>query len=168
MQRYAWPVVALFAAQLCMGSAAAQKLLATQLSLTTHAAQSAAQAALARCQKEGFTVAVAVVDRGGHALVVLRDNLAGAHTVQTAINKAATAVSFRMETAELAASTQPGKEGSGIRSLPNIVAIGGGLPIQAKGAQVGGIGVSGAPGGDADAMCARAGIAEIHDALELE
>jgi uncharacterized protein GlcG (DUF336 family) len=168
VHRHSLSVVVLCVALVCTGNAFAQKLLAPYASLTTHAALLAAQAALARCQKEGFTVAVAVVDRGGHALVLLRDNLAGAHTVQTAINTAATAVSFRMETAELAASTQPGKEGSGIRTLPNVVAIGGGLPIQAKGTQVGGIGVSGAPGGDADAMCARAGIAAIRDALELE
>ena len=127
-------------------AASAQKLLASYPTLTTHAAQQAAQAALARCQKDGFTVAVAVVDRGGQPLAVLRDNLAGAHTTQTAIGKAATAVSFRTDTTELAATTQAGKPSSGIRALPNVVAVGGGLVIRAKGSLVGGIGVSGAPG----------------------
>jgi uncharacterized protein GlcG (DUF336 family) len=111
--------------------------------LTTAAAQQAAQAALARCQKDGYTVAVAVVDRGGQPLIVLRDNLAGAHTTQTAVNKAATAVSFRTDTTELAAATQAGKPQSGARQLPNVVAIGGGLVIRAKGSLVGGIAVSG-------------------------
>lgn len=146
----------------------AQKMLATYPTLTTFAALQAAQAALARCQKEGFTVAAAVVDRGGQPLALLRDNLAGAHTTQTAIGKAATAVSFRTDTTELAATTQAGKAASGIRELPNVVAIGGGLVIRAKGSLVGGIGVSGAPGGDADDVCAKAGIAAINDALELE
>jgi uncharacterized protein GlcG (DUF336 family) len=132
------------------------------------AAQQAAQAALARCQKDGYTVAVAVVDRGGQPLVMLRDPLAGAHTPQTAIGKAATAVSFRTDTTELAATTQAGKASSGIRNLPNVVAVGGGLMIRAKGSIVGGIGVSGAPGGDADDVCAKAGIAAINDAIELE
>jgi uncharacterized protein GlcG (DUF336 family) len=99
---------------------------------------------------------------------VLRDNLAGAHTTQTAINKAATAVSFRTDTTELAATTQAGKAQSGIRQLPNVIAVGGGLMIRAKGSLVGGIGVSGAPGGDADDVCAKAGIAAISDAIELE
>ncbi len=148
--------------------ASAQKLLANYMTLSTGAAQQAAQAALARCQKDGFTVAVAVVDRGGQPLVVLRDNLAGAHTTQTATNKAATAVSFRTDTTELAATTQAGKAQSGIRQLPNVIAVGGGLMIRAKGSLVGGIGVSGAPGGDADDVCAKAGIAAIQDALELE
>jgi len=150
-------------------SVAAQSKLTTSFStLTTTAALTIAQMALARCQKDGYTIAVAVVDRGGQPLALLRDNLAGAHTPATAINKAATAVSFRTDTTELAASTQPGRPASGIRNLPNVVAVGGGLMIRAKGSIVGGIGVSGAPGGDADDACAKAGIAAVSDALELE
>jgi uncharacterized protein GlcG (DUF336 family) len=162
----------LFAAAALAVSAAApagaQKMLANYTTLTTAAAQAAAQAALARCQKDGYTVAVAVVDRAGQPLAVLRDNLAGTHTTQTAVGKAATAVSFRTDTTELAATTQAGKAQSGIRQLPNVVAVGGGLMIRAKGSLVGGIGVSGAPGGDADDVCAKAGVAAINDAIELE
>jgi len=160
----------LAAASLCIAApAAAQtKLTTTFTTLSTAAALTAAQTALARCQKDGYTVAVAVVDRGGQPLALLRDNLAGAHTSQTAIGKAATAVSFRTDTTELAASTQSGRASSGIRNLPSVVAVGGGLMIRAKGSLVGGIGVSGAPGGDNDDVCAKAGIAAISDALELE
>jgi uncharacterized protein GlcG (DUF336 family) len=145
-----------------------QKLLTTYSTLTTTAAQQAAQAAFAHCQKAGYTAAVAVVDRSGRPLVLLRDNLAGAHTTQTAIDKAATAVSFRSDTTEFAATTQPGRPQSGVRDLPNVVALGGGMMIRAKGALVGGIGVSGAPSPDADDVCAKAGIAAISDAIELE
>jgi uncharacterized protein GlcG (DUF336 family) len=148
--------------------AAAEKMLESFMSLSVAGAQKAAQAALAHCQKEGFTVAVAVVDRGGQPLVMLRDPLAGTHTSQTAINKASTAVSFRTDTTELAETTQAGKPSSGIRQLPNVIAVGGGVVIRAKGSIVGGIGVSGAPGGDGDEACAKAGIAAINDAIELE
>lgn len=158
----------LLAGALAVPAAHAQKLLASYPSLTTAAALQAAQAALARCDKDGFTTAVAVVDRGGHALAVLRNGLAGAHTVQTATNKAASALSFRTDTTELASTTQAGRPNSGIRSLPGVVAVGGGMMIRAKGSLVGAIGVSGAPGGDADDVCAKAGIAAISDALELE
>ena len=48
------------------------------------------------------------------------------------------------------------------------MAIAGGVVVRAKGSLVGGIGVSGAPGGDADEVCAKAGAAAIADALELE
>jgi uncharacterized protein GlcG (DUF336 family) len=149
-------------------TAQAPKLTIPLTSLQTGAALTAAQAAFARCQKDGYTVAVAVVDRSGYALALLRDPLAGAHTAPTALGKASTAVSFRIDTTELARETQAGRPQSGIRELPGIVAAGGGMPIRAKGALVGGIGVSGAPGGDADDACAKAGIAAISDALELE
>jgi uncharacterized protein GlcG (DUF336 family) len=168
MHRTKTLMVALVSIAACAGPACGQKMLTSTASLTTAAAREAAQAALTRCQKDGFTVAAAVVDRAGQPLAVLRDNLAGAHTTQTAIGKAATAVSFRTDTTELATTTQAGKPQSGIRALPNVVAVGGGLVIRAKGAVVGGIGVSGAPGGDADDVCAKAGIAAIGDAIELE
>ncbi len=148
--------------------AAAQTSLATYSTLTTAAALRAAQAALADCQKAGYAVSVAVVDRSGHTLALLRDNLAGAHTPRTAIGKAATAASFRMETTELAAQTQAGRPQSGIRDIADVVALGGGIPVNAKGALVGAIGVSGAPGGEADDACAKAGAAAIADALEFD
>lgn len=161
-------VTTLLAGALAVPSTHAQKLLASYPSLTTAAALQAAQAALARCDKDGFTTAVAVVDRGGHALALLRNGLAGAHTVQTATGKAASALSFRTDTTELASTTQAGRPSSGIRNLPGIVAVGGGMMIRAKGSLVGAIGVSGAPTGDADDVCAKAGIAAISDGLELE
>lgn len=162
----ALPALTLLAS--CAASAQAPRMLAPFSTLQTAAAFDAARAAFEQCRKAGFAVTVAVVDRGGHALAVLRDPLAGPYTVSTAIGKASTAVSFRMDTSELARETQAGRPQSGIRELPGVVAAGGGLPIQAKGSLVGGIGVSGAPGGDADADCAKAGIAKISDELELE
>jgi len=161
-------LVALTVIVACIGPASGQKLLTTYTTLTTTAARDAAQAAFNRCQKDGYTVAVAVVDRAGQPLVVLRDNLAGTHTTQAAIGKGATAVSFRTNTTELAANSQADKPSSGIRSWPNVFAVGGGMMIRAKGSIVGGIGVSGAPTGDADDICAKAGIAAINDAIEME
>ena len=135
--------------------------------LTLEAALVAAQAALADCRKRGATVAVSVVDRSGVMLVTLRDPLAGMHTPETAWRKAWTAVSFRSGTSELVTLTAPGGPNGGIRHLPNVAMIGGGLVLQAAGSLVGGIGVSGAPGGDMDDACAKAGIGAIQDALEL-
>jgi uncharacterized protein GlcG (DUF336 family) len=56
---------------------------------------------------------------------------------------------------------------SGLRAAPRVMAIGGGLPIEATGATFGGIGVSGAPGGEADDACALAGLKAIADAIEF-
>lgn len=135
--------------------------------LTPETAIKATRAALEDCRKRGYQVAVAVVDRGGVAQSMVRDRFAGPHTPDTAIGKAWTAVSFRTDTLELAKLTQPGQPSSGIRELPRVVAVGGGAMIQAGGAIVGGIGVSGAPTGEADEACARAGIAAIRDELEF-
>ena len=135
--------------------------------LTPEAALKATQAAFENCRKRGYQVAVAVVDRSGVAQTMLRDRFAGPHTVQTAINKGYTAISFRTDTLELEKQTRPGMPSAGVRDLPNVVAIGGGVLIQAGGATVGAIGVSGAPGGDADDACAKAGIAAIRDELEF-
>ena len=112
-------------------------------------------------------MAVAVVDRFGVTQVLLRDRFAGAHAVTTAAGKAWTAVSFRTNTGELAAMTQPGMPQSGVRALPGVVAIGGGLTVEAGGSLVGGVGVSGAPGGDADEACAKAGIEAVRDKIEF-
>lgn len=135
--------------------------------LTPEAALKATRAALEDCRKRGYQVAVAVVDRGGVAQAMLRDRFAGPHTPDTAVGKAWSAVSFRTDTLELAKLTQPGQPSSGVRDLPRVVALGGGVMIQAGGAIVGGIGVSGAPTGEADDACGRAGIAAIREELEF-
>ena len=147
--------------------AGAQDATYTVRLLAPETALAAAQAAQKKCRDSGWQVAVAVVDRGGVTQVMLRDRFAGAHTPRTAAGKAWTAVSFRTPTTELARISQPGQPQSGIRSLPRAVLLGGGLPIEAQGSIAGAIGVSGAPGGDADDSCARAGIEAIRDRIEF-
>jgi uncharacterized protein GlcG (DUF336 family) len=135
--------------------------------LTPETALKAAQVALNTCRKNGHQVAVAVVDRGGLTQVLLRDRFAGAHTIEIAANKAWSAVSFRTNTSEIEKASRPGQSMAGIRHFPRMVAVGGGQMIQAGGSLLGGIGVSGAPGGDADDVCAAAGIKAIADDLEF-
>jgi len=159
-------LIAASIAAMC-GTAAAQSGTYSVRLLTPETALKAARAALEDCRKRGFQVSVAVVDRAGVAQAVLRDRFAGPHTVQTAINKGWTAVSFRTDTLEFAKLTLPGTASSGVRDIPNVVAVGGGVNIAAAGATVGAIGVSGAPSGDSDDACARAGIAAIRDDLEF-
>ena len=149
-------------------ASAADKLTTQAATLTTGAAMKVAQAALADCQKGGYVVAVAVVDRSGIPLVVLRDNLAGPHTPETAIRKAWTSVSFRNNTSNLLDLSAPGKPSAGIRDITGAMVLGGGLTINAKGLLLGAVGVSGAPGGHLDDACGNAGIKVIQDALELE
>ena len=145
--------------------AQAQEATFTTRSLTVETALRAAQAALASCRKAGYQVGVAVTDRSGVLQVYLRDRFA--HTVEVAARKAWTAASFRITTTALGIETQAGRPMSGIRHSPGVLAIGGGLPIEAAGAVIAAIGVSGAPGGEADDACAKAGIDAIQMDIEM-
>jgi len=158
--------VALLAATLPV-SAHAQDSLITYKSINPDVALDLARAALADCRQRGFQFAVAVVDRFGQTQVMLRDRFAGPHTPTTAVGKAWTAVSFRTNTTELIGISQPGMPQAGLRDLAGAVILGGGMMVEAGGALVGGVGVSGAPGGDADDACAKAGIAAVRDKLDF-
>ena len=137
----------------------------TTRSLTPDTALEAARAALENCRESGYQVAVAVVDRMGVLQVLIRDRFAGAHTPETARRKAWTATSFRTNTSDMLELTAAGNAQAGIRHLENVAIIGGGVMIEAAGSLVGAIGVSGAPGGDLDDVCALAGIEAIEDAI---
>jgi uncharacterized protein GlcG (DUF336 family) len=147
--------------------ARAQDALVTVKLINPDVALDLARAALAECRKRGYQVAVAVVDRFGVTQVVLRDRFAGPHTPATAAGKAWTAVSFRTNTSELVAASKEGTPQSAVRDLPGAVVLGGGLMVEAGGSIVGGVGVSGAPGGDADDACAKAGIEAVRDKLDF-
>ncbi|MDF2464692.1 MAG: hypothetical protein K0Q43_2927 [Ramlibacter sp.] len=163
-----WLAGAAIAAVTGFGNTAiAQQATFALRSITPDAALKAARAALASCQKSGYQVAVTVTDRGGLPLVMLRDRFAGPHTPGTAQGKAYTALSFKIDTLSFAQLTQAGQPMSGIRELPGVVAIGGGRTIESAGSIVGAIGISGAPGGEADDACVKAGLSAIADELEL-
>lgn len=155
---------------LCLGifplAASAQGTHSIKL-LTPDTALKAAQAALKKCRDGGYQATIAVVDRMGVTQVLLRDRYAGAHTVHTAQAKAYSAVSFRTDTTALAQATQADRPQSGIRHLPGVAAVGGGLMIEAGGSLLGAIGVSGAPGGKEDDDCAAAGIAAVREDIEF-
>jgi uncharacterized protein GlcG (DUF336 family) len=130
-------------------------------------AQVAATQTLDSCRKQGYQVAVAVVDRFGNLQVLLRDRFAGPHTPDTATRKAWTSVTFRAPTGELASLTGPGMPQSGARDITGALMLGGGIPVEAAGSIVGGIGVSGAPTGEADEACARAGLEAVVSRIEF-
>jgi len=159
--------IAVLALLFMSGAAFAEQAVFETKSLTPETALVAAKAALESCRKQGYQVTVAVVDRSGLAQILIRDRFAGAHTVDVATNKAWTAASFRTSSMSMGEETQPGKPMSGIRSLPRFLGAGGGLVIEGGGMFYGGIGVSGAPGGEADESCAKAGLKAISDAIEF-
>ncbi len=120
-----------------------------------------AQAAMESCRGEDAQVAVAVVDRFGNLQMLLRDRFAGPHTPETARRKAWTAVSFRSDTLAMSEIAAPGAEAYGANFITDALMLGGGVPVEAGGSIVGGVGVSGAPSGAMDDKCARVGIEAV-------
>ena len=143
------------------------EVLFTSKSLTPEAALIVSQAALESCRKAGLQVSVAVVDGGGNVQVVLRDKLAGISSPDAAILKAKTAINFRSATTVLSEAVNSNSEASGIKQLPGILVLGGGVIIQASGSMVGAVGVAGAPDGKSDEKCAMAGVEAIQELLEF-
>ncbi len=161
-------VVSCVSLSLTFGMARAEEhALFTTSSLTPETALKAVNAALKKCRAEGYQVAIAVVDRMGNMQVMMRDRFAGAHTPETARRKAWTAASFRTNTSDLLDITGPGQPQAGVRHVTGALMIGGGMLIEAGGSLVGAIGVSGAPGGDQDDLCAQAGIEAIEDDISF-
>lgn len=136
-------------------------------SLSPEIALEAAQAALTKCRENGFQVAVVVVDRFGQPQVLLRDRYAGLPAADTATNKAYTALSFRANTSDLAKSVRSGQMDAGLARLPHVAMLAGAVVIETGGALLGGIGVSGAPGGDKDEECAKAGLDAVRDKIDF-
>lgn len=159
-----------FPACLCLlgsaGLAYAQDATFSVKLMTPEIALKLARATLEACRKDGFQVTVAVTDRFGVTQVLLRDRFAGPHTVTVAANKAWTAVSFRQDTLSFTKATADAAH-SGPRHFERVVAVGGGIPVEANGSILGAVGVSGGPGGEADDRCARAGVEAIRDDISF-
>jgi uncharacterized protein GlcG (DUF336 family) len=146
-----------------MSSTAFGQGLVTQKTVSLAMAQTIAQAALAQCESMGFRVSVAVVDKGGLTIVMLRGDGAGLHTPEGAERKAYTARTFSQPSADFVKRLSDRPDTVGSRQYTRVLALGGGLPIKAGNEVVGAVGVSGSPG--KDDVCSQAGIDKVADQL---
>lgn len=122
----------------------------------------AAQAALNACATENHSVSVAIVARDGATKVLLKADGSGPHTGSSATGKAFGSAALGRDTAGLAEFISTNPQNAGLRDMDDRLLVqAGGLPIRIGGALVGGVGVGGAPSGDVDATCARAGLDAI-------
>jgi len=142
-----------------LSTSAAGQGLVTQRNLSLPMAKTIAEAALAACKAKGFSTAVAVVDRAGQVMVILRDEQATAQQADMARRKAYTARMFRTSTLEFQQRTSDPKYAAQ-RDVADILALGGGVPIQAGADIIGGVGSSGSSQENDDA-CAKAGVAAV-------
>jgi uncharacterized protein GlcG (DUF336 family) len=145
-------------------SAAGAQSIVMQKTLSLGLAKTIAEAALAECRSKGFHTSVVVVDRAGQVLVTLRDEAASAQTAEMARRKAFTAKMFRTTTLEFQKRTEDPKYAAQ-RDVADILALGGGVPIQIGDDVIGGVGSSGSSQPQDDA-CAKAGVAKAADVLK--
>jgi uncharacterized protein GlcG (DUF336 family) len=113
----------------------------------------------------GPRASVALVDRAGRLKVFLQGDDASPHNLELARRKAYTALTFRRTSADWAKRTETTNPGQ--RMLTDVIPLGGGVPIMVAEQAIGGIGLSGAPGGQPkEEACANAGIERVRDQLK--
>jgi len=152
----------MLAAALAMSATALHADLPTKRVLTLAAAKKIAAAAEAEALKRGATVVIAVVDDGGHLIVLERLDDTQVASVEVAIGKARTAAIFRRPSKVFEDQIRNGRAATLV--LPGATPLQGGLPILVDGKVVGAIGVSGnTPQEDED--IAKAGAAVIAEAI---
>jgi uncharacterized protein GlcG (DUF336 family) len=138
--------------------------LVTEKNIPLAMAQAIANAALEKCESLGFKASVAVVDRAGLLIVMLRGDGAGLHTPEGADRKAYTARTFRQPSANFVQRMKDRPDTAGSIHYTRVLALPGGLPIKAGNEVVGAVGVSGSPG--KDDVCSQAGIDKVADQLK--
>ena len=146
-------------------AAPANAQLLNQKALSAAMALSIAQTALETCTKEGYHVSVHVLGRDGEVLVAVRGDNAPPHTMENSQKKAYTARTFRIPSGEFVQRVKDNPT-TGAVHLSGIVAAQGALPIKVGDEVIGAVGVSGAPGGEKDEACSKAGIDKVADQLK--
>ena len=134
-------------------------------------AMEAAAEAVAACEKSNYRVTVTVLDRAGQTRVILKGDRATPHTLDSSRGKAYTVVTLgpivKLDTSgEIATRVKENPAAAGLSAIPGLVFLTGGVAIKSGDELLAAIGVGGAPGGNLDEICAKAGIDKIKDRLK--
>jgi uncharacterized protein GlcG (DUF336 family) len=157
--------IALAATCVCALSAPASAQLLSHKDLTSSIAITIAQTAIETCKANGYAVSVTVVGRNGEVILQVRGDDTGPHTFENSFRKAYTARTFRSPSGALADRLKADPTIPLIH-LSNIIANQGALPIKVGDDVIGAAGASGAPGGEKDEACVKAGIDKVADQLK--
>jgi uncharacterized protein GlcG (DUF336 family) len=123
-----------------------------------------AQGAIEECAKTNVAISVAVVDRAGRVRIFIASDNPSPHNFELARRKAYTARTFRRPSLEWAQQTKDGADLAAQRQLADVIALGGGVPINVGNDTIGAVGVSGSSQ-TGDEACAKAGVAKVADQL---
>ena len=146
---------------LCLLASPAHAQLRKVNDLSLAAANTLANAAMAACQAQGRHIAVTILDRGGNLVAVQRADGVGPHNTEASRRKAYTALSTKNDTQALAVAARGNPDMTNLTTVPELLLLGGGLPLRAKGEVVGAIGVAGGGGALPDRACALAALAAV-------
>jgi uncharacterized protein GlcG (DUF336 family) len=136
-----------------------------QKNLSLDLADKVAQSTLQACAKDGYNVAVTLVDRSGTPLLMKRMDNAGPHTVEASRMKAFTALTTKSLTGNVMKGAQSNAGAANLRDIPDFLLLAGGVPVKVGDQVIGAVGVGGAPGGNFDEACALAGVKSIESEL---
>ena len=123
------------------------------------------QGTLEQCTKDGYKVSITIVDKGGAVAAQIRGDGTSPHTMEFSKLKAYTSRIRGVPSLQVIKQLED-PANAPLKQIPGLVAVGGGVPIKAGNEIIGGVGVSGAPGGEKDEACANAGLAKVADALK--
>ena len=149
----------------CAFAAPANAQLVTHKDLSAATALAIAETAIATCKTNGYAVSVSIVGRAGEVILQVRGDGTGPHTMENSFRKAYTSRTFRQTSGDFAKRFKDDPQLS-LVWLTNVVAAQGALPIKAGDDVIGAVGVSGAPGGEKDEACVKAGIDKVADQLK--
>jgi uncharacterized protein GlcG (DUF336 family) len=147
------------------GAAASALAPLTERNVSMRMALAIIDGVLEQCAKDGYKVSVVIVSNDGVVRASLRGDGTAPHTMEFARRKAYTARTRNMTSLEFMKQTDD-PASAYLKQIPDVVAVGGGVPIRAGNVPIGAVGVSGAPGGEKDEVCANAGIARVADQLK--
>ena len=143
----------------------AQAQLLSHKDLTSSIAFTIAQTTIDTCKANGYAVSVTVVGRNGEVILQVRGDNIGPHTIENSFRKAYTARTFRSPSGDLVERLKADPT-LGLIHLTNVIANRGALPIKLGDETIGAAGASGAPGGEKDEACVKAGLDKVADQLK--
>ena len=139
---------------------AANAQLVTSKQISLPMAVTIATTAVETCKSQGYNVSVHVIGNMGEVVVALRGDNTGPHTMENSMRKALTSRGQRIPSGQFAENVAKTPNAGALR-LGNMIPARGALPIMAGNDIIGAAGASGAPGGDKDEACVKAGIDKV-------
>ncbi len=148
-----------------MGFSAQAADIVSSKSIGMELARDIASETINACRNDGYHVSAVVVDRFGLQRAALRDDLASRFTLEIAERKANMTVMAWTDSGVFKAARADIQQE--LNHIEGLIVMEGGIKIVAGGYNIGAVGVSGAPGGEKDAACARKALEELSDRIEF-